>query len=680
MHFKYSGIFCLIILVLFFQTVEAKRAMTVDDLFGMGRVSDPQVSPDGKWIAYTVTNYSMETNKSNSDLWLVSIDGQTVKQLTTSEKGDSQSRWKPDGSQLAFISSRNGTPQIFLINLKGGEANPLTNISTGASVPLWSPDGKFLVFVSEVYPDLKTDAENAARDKELEKSPVKARLVDNLLYRHWNAWREGKRQHIFIVDAASGVFRDLTPGDFDSPTIALGGTNDINFSPDSKELAFTRNADPMVAISTNNDIFTVPITGGEVKKITDNPANDNNPVYSPDGKYIAYRAMARPGFEADEDDIILYERATGKKINLTEKYDRSVGEIIFSPDSKTIYFNAEDYGRQKIYAISIKTSEVKTVVDKNFSNQLQITPDGKTLVFRLQTAVLPFEVFKIDVTGQNLIQLTYTNKLRLAELALQPIEDFKFKSFDGIEVHGLLVKPPFFEAGKKYPMVYLIHGGPQGAWSDDFHYRWNSQMFAAPGYVVALVNFRGSKGYGQKFCDMVSQNWGGGPYQDLMSGLDYLTATYNFIDKDKVVAAGASYGGYMINWIATQTGRFKALISHAGAFDATSKYGSTEELWFPEWEFNGTPYENPELYEKWSPSTYAKNLKKFKTPTLVIHGANDFRVPEAQGFQMFTALQRNGVPSQFLHFPDEDHFIQKPQNAKLWWKTVYNWIQKWVNQ
>ncbi|MDZ7261759.1 MAG: S9 family peptidase [candidate division KSB1 bacterium] len=655
--------------------------ITVEDLFALGRVSDPQISPDGKWVAYSVTYYSMETNKSNSDIWLVPLAGGEPRQLTTSPKADHTPRFSPDGQTIAFISAREETPQIYLIPMSGGEATKLSNISTGASGVIWSPDGNYLAFTSEVYPDLKTDEENKKRDEEKEKSLVKARIIDHLLFRHWNRWRDDKRSHVFVMKATGGQAWDVTPGDYDTPPISLGGRQDYVFSPDSKEIAFVRNTDPVVAISTNNDIFIVPVTEGslqlEPKRITENKGNDNSPVYSPDGRYLAYKAMARPGFEADEYDLILYERATGKRTNLTQKFDRSVDEFVFSPRGDKIYFTAEDQGRHGIYALSIKTEAVTKLIGEHYNTNLRLDPKGETLVFTRQSIRLPNEVFKAYVKGQKLVQLTYTNKERLAKLDMNPVEDFWFDSFDGTRIHGLMVKPPQFDPNKKYPLIYLIHGGPQGAWGDNFHYRWNAQMFAAPGYVVAMVNFRGSSGYGQAFCDAVSKNWGGGPYQDLMAGLDYLLKTYDFIDPEKLAAAGASYGGFMIDWIAGHTDRFKVLVSHDGVFDQRSMYGSTEELWFPEWEFNGTPYENPELYEKWSPSYFVKN---FKTPTLVIHGENDFRVPVTQGIQMFTALQRMGVPSRFLYFPDEDHFVTKPQNARLWWQTVHEWIAEWINK
>ncbi|MBN1348819.1 S9 family peptidase [candidate division KSB1 bacterium] len=672
-------LFCLAILLAFSSIVTAeRRPITVEDVFAMGRISDPRVSPDDKWVAYTLTRYSMETNESNSDIWLVPLNGEDPlpRQLTTSLKKDYHPRWSPDGSKLAFISTRNGAPQIFVIPMRGGEATQISQISTGASNPVWSPDGQFIAFASDVYPDLKTDAENQARENQRENSLVKARLIDHLLFRHWNAWKDDKRSHIFIIKSEGGEAWDVTPGDFDAPPISLGGAQDYAFSPDSKQLAFVRNTDSMVAISTNNDIFTVPVTGGEITRITTSAANDNNPVYSPDGKYLTWLAMERPGFEADQTDILLYDRASGQRINLTTKFDRSVDEFIFSASGKKIYFVAFDQGRKRIYAVPVKGGDCEVIIEEHGNQNISLTRDEKTLIFARQAVNVPYELFKARADGKKPpVQLTFTNLDLLNQLKMYPVEDFWFESFDGRNVHGLLVKPPQFDPDKTYPLIYLIHGGPQGGWADGFHYRWNAEMFAAPGYVVAMVNFRGSKGYGQDFCDAVSKDWGGGPYQDLIAGLDYLLNTFDFIDENKVAAAGASYGGYMVNWIAGHTDRFKALVSHAGVFDLRSKYGATEELWFPEWEFNGTPYEHPELYEKFSPSYFVKN---FKTPTLVIHGQNDFRVPVTQGFQMFTALQRLGVPSRLLYFPDEDHFIRKPQNARLWWNTVHEWLARWL--
>lgn len=669
----------LLILIFSFASLLAvtKRVITVEDLFSVGRVSDLQLSPDEKWVSYTVKYYDMSTNKNNSDIWLVPAKGGEPVQLTATPKSDFGARWSPCGKDIAFISTRNGIPQIFIISSTGGEARQLSNISTGANGIVWSPDGKYIAFSSEVYPDFKTDADNKKRNEEKEKSLVKAKIIDRLFYRYWNYWTDEKRSHVFVMKSSGGYALDVTPGDYNSPPLDLGSSHDYCFSPESKEIAFVRNIDPMVAISTNNDIFITSVSRGEIKKITTNKANDNHPAYSPDGSYLAYRQMKTPGFEADQYDLILLDRKTGNMQNLTKSYDRTVGNFKFSPDGKFIYFTAQDQGRSCIFRISVKKGLIEKITNSNYVRDFCISADSKYLYYSQESINQPTEIFRSKSNGNSIVQLTSTNKELVEQLEMNAIEDFWFESFDGKKVHGLLVKPPKFDAAKKYPMIYLIHGGPQGMWSDNFHYRWNAQMFAAPGYVVAMVNFRGSKGYGQEFCNAVSKNWGGGPYKDLMDGVKYLLETYNFIDAERLAAAGASYGGFMINWLCGHEHPFKTLVSHDGVYDQRSMYGATEELWFPEWEFNGTPYNNPELFEKWSPSNYAKN---FSTPTLVIHGENDFRVPVTQGFQMFTALQRNGVPSKLLYFPDEDHFVRKPQNARLWWKTVHEWIAEWINK
>lgn len=659
-----------------------KRAITVEDMWAMKRVGGNVLSPDGKWLAFTVSEYCMDTNGSNTDIYLIATKDGSVKKLTTSPDYDGAPAWRPDSRALAFISTREGTPQIYLLELSGGEAQKISAVPTGVNSFRWSPDGNYFLFTSSVYPEAKDCNESAQWDKEKTESKVKAQILDKLFYRHWNHWRYGKYSHLFLMSAAGEIIRDVTPGAYDTPPADLGSGHDFSFSPDGKEIAFVRNEDPVVATSTNNDIFTVAAKGGQIKKLTPNPANDNEPVYSPDGKYIAYHAMARAGFEADQYDLILYNRQTGERKNLTEGFDLDVDEILWAPKGNKIYFNSEKQGRVPVFSIDIKKGTIKEIVTDHINNNLSVSPDGKTLYFRRQAANLPYEIFAFDLKKKKTRQLTFTNRKLLDQLAMHPVEDFWFDSFDGKKVHGLMVKPPFFDSSKKYPLIFLIHGGPQGMWSDDFHYRWNSQLFASPGYVAVMVNFRGSKGYGQWFCDQVSRDWGGGPYQDLMKGLEYVLDNFPFIDTNKIAAAGASYGGFMIDWIAGQANtspanKFKCLVSHDGVFDQYSMYGATEELWFPEWEFGGTPYLHPELYDKWSPSRYAKN---FKIPTLVIHSENDFRVPIGQGMQMFTALQRMGVPSKLLYFPDEDHFVTKPQNARLWWKTVLGWIDEWINK
>lgn len=661
------------------QTIK-KRAMTIEDMWAMKRIGQMALSPDGRWIAFALAEYDMEANSSNTDVYLISTKDGALKRLTTNSKYDGAPAWKPDGKALAFISKRDGLPQIYFLELQGGEAQKLTNVPTGVDSFLWSPDSRSFLFASSVYPEAENLDESAARDEAQSKSKVKAKIIKRLLFRHWNRWIDGKRSHVFLMPAVGGDIRDVTPGDCDTPPIDLGSTQDFAFSPDGTEIVFVRNEDPVVAYSTNNDIFVVPAAGGDARKLTSNPANDNQPVYSSDGRTLAYHAMTRAGFEADQYDLILCDRKTGKQRNMTEAFDLDVDEIVWLPKGDRIYFNTENEGRVSIFGLDLKSGDIFEVLHDHINRGLSVSPDGKTLYFRQEAANLPAEIFAFDLETKRLRQLTFVNQELSGQLEMNPVEDFWFESYDGRKVHGLLVKPPFFENTKKYPLVYLIHGGPQGMWSDDFHYRWNSQMFAAPGYVVAMVNFRGSKGYGQWFCDQVTHDWGGGPYRDLMAGLDYILNEFAFVDADRVAAAGASYGGFMINWIAGQAAtspanKIKCLVSHDGVFDQISMYGGTEELWFPEWEFGGIPYEHPELYEKWSPSRYVKN---FKIPTLVIHGEKDFRVPVTQGLQMFTALQRMNVPSKLLYFPDEDHFVTKPQNARLWWNTVLGWIEQWT--
>ncbi|MBN2411822.1 S9 family peptidase [candidate division KSB1 bacterium] len=661
------------------SVVTAKRAQTVDDMWAMKRIQDIALSPDEQNIAFSVTEYNMENNTEQTDIWLCTAAGDNIRRLTKSPFNDISPQWLPDGSAILFLSDRNGAMQIYTLYLSGGEAGQITHLPVDIESFIISPNGNKFAFTATIFAETKSLQESAMLDQEKETSKVKAKIIDHLFFRYWDHWTDGKRTHIFICNADGSNVIDLTPGEYDAPPLDLGSIQDFVFSPDGRELAFVSNLDPMPAVTPNNDVFVVPVSGGKANKISgENTAVDNCPRYSPDGKLIVYKAMKRPGFESDQYEILLYNRETGSRISLTESFDRIPDEIIWSPDSKLIYFNAEDLGRKKIYSLDIKTGGIKTIVTEHFNTGINIGTSDKVLYFKQQAVNMPDEIFKVNSKNQ-IEQITFLNKPLLDQLVMNPVEDYWFDSFDGKKAHCLLLKPPFFDPDKKYPLIFLIHGGPQGMWSDDYHYRWNASMFAAPGYIVAMVNFRGSHGYGQDWCDLVSKDWGGGPYKDLMTGLDFILEKFSFIDKNKIAAAGASYGGYMVNWIATHNDRFRALVSHSGPFDLRSKYGATEELWFPEWELGGTPYENPELYEKWSPSFYVENMKKYKTPTLVIHGQYDYRVAVTQSFQMFTALQRMGVPSRLLYFPDESHFITKPQNAKLWWSEIFAWINKWIN-
>jgi len=653
------------------------KPIAFDDFIRIKRVTDLQLSPDGSSIAYVVTVMDRDANRGASDIWLVAARGGEPRRLTSSPAADMNPRWSPDSRTIAFISTRSGSPQVWRIDPNGGEAFQVTRISTGASGVIWSPKGTHLAFVSSVFPDCPDDESNRKRMEAAEASKVKGRLFDHLLIRHWNAWSDGTRSHLFIVPASGGTAVDVTPGDFDVPPIALGGAQDYAFSPDGTEIAFVRNVDPefTLGLGTNNDIFVTGTGGGEMKKLTANKANDHSPGYSPDGRFLAYLAMARPGFEADKQCLMLFDRKTGTADNLTGSLDYSVAGFLWAPGGAALYFEAEEKGRTAVFGITLATKKVEKVFEGHTLSALALSPDGRTLYFLKQALHRPNDVWSFDLKTKTLAELTKVNADLLAGLDMNPAEEFWYDGAAGDKVHGFLLKPPAFDPSKKYPLLMLIHGGPQGSFGDDFHYRWNAQMFAAGGYVTAMVNFHGSTGYGQAFTDSISGDWGGKPYVDIIKAVGFLHGRYPFIDMTKLGAAGASYGGYMIDWIEGQTDIFDCLVSHDGVFDLRSMYGATEELWFPEWDYHGTPWTSPGQYTKWSPSMYVKN---FKTPCLIVHSANDFRVPLEQGLQFFTSLQRMGVPSKLLYFPDEDHFISKPQNAELWWKTIHEWLATYL--
>ena len=656
----------------------AKHSITFDDLIQMHRISDPQVSPDGKWVVYTVTTPDMDANRNASNIWMVPAAGGDALQMTQSGK-DTSPAWSPDGKTIAFLSSRSGDSQVYLLSMDGGEAHALTKLSTGADTVKWSPDGKAIAFTSFVYPDCKDDACNKKRDEGKEKDKVKARVYEQLLYRHWTHWFEGKRSHLFVTAAdGSGEPKDLTPGtNYDVPPDERGGPEDINFSPDSKEICFTAVTDKVEAISTNGDLFTVPAAGGEIRQITTRKGFDGNPVYSPDGKYIAYHSQVTPEYESDRWRVMLYDRATEKSEDLTVTFDRSPQELAWSPDSKTIYFIAENETLQPIYAMAPRAGAEPRKLINGFNGPVSVSSDGQTLVFTRSSLTAPAEVFAAASDGTNVRQLTHADDAILAKLEMNPAENFWFTGAEGTRVEAMLIRPPNFDAKKKYPLLVLLHGGPQTMWSNSWGYRWNEQVFAAPGYVALMINRRGSTGYGQKFTDEITNDWGGKAYVDVMDGIDAAIAKYPFIDATRMAAAGGSYGGYLADWIDTHTGRFKAIITHAGVYDKVSMY-ATEELWFEEHDMQGTPWTNPESYHKWAPATYAGELGKFKTPTLVICGERDFRVPYTQSLELFNTLQRQDVPSKLVVFPDEGHWILKPQNSKFWYRTFADWLEKYL--
>ena len=544
----------------------------------------------------------------------------------------------------------------------------------------WSPDGATIAFTSSVYVDCKDDACNSARDAAKEKNKVKAHVAEQLLYRHWTHWSEGKRSHLFVTAAdGSGTPRDLTAGaNYDVPPDERGGPEDLNFSPDGKEICFTAVPDKVEALSTNGELFLAPVGGGELKKITENPGFDGNPVYSPDGNYIAYHAQLVAANESDRWRVMLYDRKSGKSENLTEKFDRSAQELAWSPDSKSIYFTAENETLEPVYSMSARVgAEPKKIVGEGFNTAFSLSADGKTMAFERTSLTMPAELFVASGDGSNAKQITHHNDALLAKLEMNAPETFWYEGAAGSKVQAMLIRPPNFETTKKYPVLVLLHGGPQTMWSNAWGYRWNAQVFSAHGYVTLMINRHGSTGYGQKFTDEITGDWGGQAYTDVMKGVDYTLATYKFTDGSRMAAAGGSYGGFLANWIASHTGRFKAIISHAGVYDQAAMY-ATEELWFAEHDMQGTPWGNPESYKKWSPMAYAGELGKFKTPTLVIAGENDYRVPYTQSLEFFNTLQRQGVPSKLVVFPDEGHWVLKPQNSQFWYKTFSEWLATYL--
>jgi dipeptidyl aminopeptidase/acylaminoacyl peptidase len=678
---KISIILTCIFLTAALWSQDQKRALTFKDMFTVGRLSAPVISPDGRWVVFAVRTPDITTNSMHSDLYAVELPGGSLKKLSDGKGNFSNPRFTGSGL-LTFVSSRDGDPQVFSLDLRRpGKIKAVTAIAGGIGDYIWSSDGQSILFAKDVDPRAKTFVEALAMEKEAASSKATGKLLSGLMFRVWDSWRDGKRSHIFQHRPGSDEFFDLTPGEFDTPPLDLGGERDYVLSSDGSWFAYVKNTDPVVAVSTNNDVFLRSLRSGEEKNVSAaNKGADANPVFSPKNRYLAYLSMRRPGFEADKKDIILLDLKTGASRNLTASFPNTIASFVFGADEKTIYFIASESIYEPIFKLHVASRKITKLVPAVNANSLRLTPDGKTLIFLAQNVALPQEIFQFDLRRRRQAQLTRFNQDLLKDVQMNRAETFRFKGAKDEMVEGMLLKPPFFDASKKYPLVFLVHGGPQNAWTDDFHYRWNHSLFASPGYVVAAINFHGSPGYGQAFTDSISGDWGGAPFVDLVKGQQYLVENFPFIDAERIVAAGASYGGYMINWIAGHSDEFKypirCLVSHDGIFDSRSMYYSTEELWFEEWEHGGVPWESA-LYEKWNP---ANHVDQFKVPMLVVHSENDYRVPVTQGFMLFTALQRRGVESRMLYFPDENHFVQKPQNARLWWHTVLGWFAEHIGK
>ena len=629
------------------------RGINVDDLLAIKRVGSPRLSPDNKWVAFDESTLDMKANGRHSAIHLLPAAGGASRTITD---GNGPA-WSPDGKWISYVSNQ----QVWLYDVAAGTQKRVSNLEGGAGTVKWMPDGKGLLVVS----DINVEPEPATH----------ARIITSLLYRHWNAWQGPTRSHIVYVPLDGGATRDLTPGPFDAPPFSVGGGDEFDVSPDGKELAFARNTDEHPELSTNSDLFIVPTAGGEPKRITTRGGADTSPQYSPDGKYIAYRSQSRAGYESDLWELWLYNRATGQSTRIAPAFPNWIEEVRWAPDSKSLYVIAPFQGADQLFEITL---DGKNDLIPGFGSvsDFEVAKNNETMYEARSALTGPTEIYAIDKRTGKSERLTHENDALLTSVKVGMTRDFYWTGADGAKIEGHLVTPPDFDPNKKYPALVLIHGGPQGAWSDAWSYRWNPEIFASRGYVILMPNPRGSTGFGQQFTEEISGDWGGRVYTDIMNGVDAFAAL-PYVDGSRMGAAGASFGGYMVDWILGHTDRFKALFSHDGVFNLVSMYGATEELWFPEFEFKGNPYDNPELYQKWSPSNYVKN---FKTPTLVVQGELDFRVPVDQGLQLFTALQRRGVPSKLLVFPDEGHFVLKPQDSKLWYTTALDWFDQWVKK
>jgi len=658
---------------------QARRPITFEEFSTARIVADPQLSPDGQWLLYGVRSTDLAANKRTTRTFLASVAGGAARQFPDDKTIAGEARWSPDGKSVAYTSAG----QLWIAPVDGGAPKRLTTLTGGASGPVWSPTGDRIAFVSAVFPACRDDACNAVREKAKADSKVKAHIADDLLYRHWNAYDDGTRAHLFVVKPDGSDLRDLVPGaTYDVPPGPFGGSEGYTFGSNGQRLAFTaKDQGAKDAWSTDVNVYSVSVSGGDARAVTAaNKGADQNPVSAPDGRTVFYASQRRAGFEADKWRLMAMDLATGAARELLPRWDRNADGYVAAPDGKTLLVLAGDVGRDKYFRVTLdakgNASAPQAVVTEHNNTQLSLANNG-TVAWIRESASAPAEVWigTLDASGvSHQRAFTHENDALLAPFALPPLEDYWFTGANGVKIHGWVMKPPQFEAGKKFPVLLLIHGGPQGAWFDAWSTRWNYQMFAAGGYGLVIINPTGSTGYGQKLTDGVSQDWGGKVYVDLMNGLDAALKANPWMDSTRMAAAGGSYGGYMVNWIAGHTTRFKALVSHAGPFNLENMYAATEELWFPEWEYGG-PFWNPSAmaaqYRKFSPHLYAKN---FKTPTLVMNGELDYRVPYTEGLSMFTTLRRQGVQARLVVFPDEGHWILKPQNSQLWYREFHAWL------
>jgi dipeptidyl aminopeptidase/acylaminoacyl peptidase len=658
-------------------SAQARRPMTIDDLITTVRVGDPQLSPDGKRVVFTRTTTALDSGKRNSDIWTVPSDGSSApRPLIATDKSESSARFTKDGKRIVYISNRDGAPQIYTADLDGRNPRQVTKLSGGVQGPMTlSPDSRKVAFVSDVFPQCKDEDCNKRMRETLEKDPVKVRVLTGLPFRHWDEWRNGVRHHIFVSDLDSGETRDITPGDFDAPP-HFYEDDSITFSPDGRSIAFVSNHDgrDKEMMDTNHDVWLVPVAGGDIRRVTMNPAADDAPQFSPDGKLLAVRSQRRAGFESDRWYLDLYDVAAGTKRTLFELPDLSVDEFAFSSDGRMIFFTANEKGLVNLFSIPVSGGAPKLVTKGGAINQIRVGQDF--VLFSKTTMTAPADLFRVSMDGTSTKKLTDENAAMLSQIAAPQYESMTVPGAGGTPVQYWLLKPPNFDASKKYPAVFMIHGGPQGAWEDGWSYRWNPALWASQGWIIAAPNPRGSFGFGQKFVDEISQDWCGRVMTDLTAVFDTVSKL-PYVDSQRTAIAGASYGGYAVDWLIGHTDRFKAAVTHDGVFNLETMSLESEELWFTDWESGGPPWSAAarKHFARCSPHLSAANIK---TPTLVITNEQDFRVPLDQGLQLFTALKRDGIASEALVFPDEGHWVLSALNSKRWHETVFAWIRKYI--
>ncbi|KFC67903.1 S9 family peptidase [Massilia sp. LC238] len=689
MNIRLSGLLPMVAAALVATSASAApRGFTVEDLVNMERVGSPAVSPDASRVVYTVRSTDMSKNRGHTELWMLDLRtaGAVPQRLTNHGSSSTEPEWSPSGDAIYFLSSRSGSSQVWRLPIAGGAAGEpvkVTDLPLDVESFRISPAGDRLAMSLSVFRDCADLACTTQRLDAKDKDKTSGKLYDRLFVRHWDTWKDGRNNVLFSAPLdsagkAGGVPVALSGSlDGDVPSKPFGDREEFRFSPDGKTIVFAaRIAGKTEAWSTNFDLYTVPSAGGVPRNLTaDNLAWDTKGVFSPDGKTLAYLAMARPGFEADRYQVMLMDVASGAKRTLAADWDRSAGSLHWRADGKALIVDAEDLGQHRLFSVEVASGKVTALTDKGAVGAFDVR--GNTVVYTQANLASGAQLFAMQPGGRPR-QLTRLNAERLADVRWGDYEQFSFAGANGETVYGHVMKPWNAEPGKKYPIAFLVHGGPQGSFGNGWSYRWNPQVYAGAGYATVFIDFHGSTGYGQKFTDSISGDWGGKPLVDLQKGLDAAVKKFPWLDRERSCALGASYGGYMMNWIAGNwNDGFRCLVNHDGVFDSRGMAYSTEEQWFTDWENGGAYFAAPDNHERFNP---VHHVNKWKTPMLVIQGDLDFRIPTAQALSTFTALQRKGIDSQLLVFPDENHWVLKPANSVQWHHTVMKWLDRYLKK